>query len=914
MALDFSDATTRNSLPTGTVTFLFTDIEGSTERWERDRDAMQDALHHHDAIMRNALESHSGVVFKTVGDAFFAAFRRPDDAVGAALDAQRALALEDFSRIDGLRVRMAVHTGSAEERDGDYYGPTLNRVSRLLSVGHGGQVLLSSTTAQFERKATGGAFELRDLGEHHLKDLTQPERVYQLVAQGIPSDFPPLHSLASMPQNLPTQLSEFIGRDDELRELSNLLAVHRIVTIVGAGGVGKTRTALQVAAHEVGSFADGVWFVELAPLHDGAMIATTIARSLNLRLGSDEDSLRALVQGIGQLEMLLLLDNCEQVIEEASHTAGTIVQHCPNVSILATSRQPLDLDGELTFRLPSLPLDCAMDLFELRAKAVDRKFKVNAKTRPIVRDLCERLDGIALAIELAAARVSVLTPDQLLRRLDERFALLTSGRRDALPRQQTMRAVIDWSYDLLTDEERTFFRRASIFAGGWTLDAAETVCDQNALDTLASLVEKSLVIAERTYDETRYHLSESTRIYAFEKLHDSGEVETYAQRHAQWTCEFAERANARSPVVPLHEWRPPVQRETENIRAALSWALDEEHDPILGARIVAALDILWASLPARESSHWTDAALATLDEAAYPDVAAQLYLIRATGAQAGKARAATAKRALALFEGRAENPIRARAFAVLGDSYNQMGRYEEALAENTRACESFRTAGMRSGWPYARLLNERGIILSNLQRYDEAAAMFQEAIALDERQDDWLRAAITRADFAEAECARGNVDRAVELAESVIAVHSDSNFHRIQGHVRVNLAGYYLLQGNDEKAEETARLALPLVKRFGIAQNVPIAIQHLATVAARRGEAVRAATLGGYVDAWYADHDCKRESTEAKTFALLDAALNARLGPSERERYAGEGATLTDDAAIDMALADVTASASPSTQ
>ena len=902
MSLDASEAVTRSSLPTGTVTFVFTDIEGSTERWERDRDAMQEALHRHDTILRSAITTHGGVVFKTFGDAFCAAFRRPDDAVVCALDAQRALTREDFSRVGGLRVRMALHSGSAEERDGDYYGPTLNRVARILAIGHGGQILLSATTAQFERQTLVSSAELRDLGEHHLKDLAQPERVFQLVAADLPSEFPPLRSLSSLPQNLPTHLASFVGRDEEIHEISDLLVEHRVVTIVGAGGVGKTRTSLEVAARALGAYDDGVWLVELAPLRDASLIAATVARTLNLRLTTDEDQAHALASAIGQLELLLVLDNCEHVVSGAVAVASAIVQHCPRVTILATSRQPLDIEGEMTYRLPSLPLASAMELFEVRAKAADRRFALNAKTEPIVADICERLDGIALAIELAAARVSVLTPDQLQRRLDERFSLLTSGRRDALPRQQTMRAVIDWSYDLLTDEERALLRRSSIFSGGWTLEAIESVCDAGSLDTLSSLVEKSLVIAERTYDETRYRLQESTRAYAFEKLHDAAETEEYAARHARWACEFAQRADARSYTAPLHEWRPPVQRETENVRAALSWALDEEGDPQLGARIVAALELLWATVPLKERAHWTDMALEHIDQRENPEIAATLCIIRATSCEAGKERAATARRAIDLLSVRGTHALLGRAYAILGDAYNQMGRYDDALAANDRAREILRAAGFSTLWPYAQALGERGLILGNLGRLDEGVAAFEQALAINEGHGDVQRCAIVRADYAEFQCARGQFDHAVELAQSVLDAYPDQNFHRIQVHVRINLAAYHLLLGHVEQAESLVRSALPLAKRFGIAPNVAVAIAHIATAAALRGEFVRAATLRGYSDRWYADRECARESTEVKTYALLMTALQASLSEEDLEAYAREGAALTEDEAISLAL------------
>ncbi|MBV8529951.1 MAG: adenylate/guanylate cyclase domain-containing protein, partial [Candidatus Eremiobacteraeota bacterium] len=475
--------------PTGTVTLLFSDIEGSTQHWEEQRTAMSDALRRHDEILRAAIESNGGHVFKTIGDAFCATFWRAPDALAAAADAQRALEAQDWSAIGGLAVRMALHSGATDEREGDYFGPAVNRVARLLAIAHGDQVIVSGATAALVRGALPEQTELRDLGEHRLKDLVEPEHVWQLLAAGLREAFPPLRSLGSLPNNLPRQLTPLIGRQDVLAEIEPLVLDRPLVSLVGAGGVGKTRVALQVGADLLDGSDDGVWFIDLAPLSDPALLVTTIAATFGLREQPERPILDVLLRYLRPRRLLLILDNCEHVVEEAARVADAILRTAPGARLIVTSREPLRVEGEHVYRMPSLAVPPAADslnadaaleygaiaLFVARAAASDSKFKLTDENAPIVAEICRRLDGIALAIELAAARVKVFAPRELARRLDERFRVLTGGSRTALPRQQTMRALIDWSYGLLSESEQWLFRRVGIFVGGWTLDAAEIV-------------------------------------------------------------------------------------------------------------------------------------------------------------------------------------------------------------------------------------------------------------------------------------------------------------------------------------------------------------------------------------------------------------------------------------------------------
>ncbi len=481
-------------LPSGAVTFLFTDIEGSTRLWEAHPDAMRAALLRHDSLLRSAIELHGGCIFKTVGDAFCAAFASAARAVDAALAGQRGLRTEPWSDEAPIRVRMALYTGAAEERDGDYFGPAVNRVARLLGIAHGNQVVLAAATADVLAGCLPDDAGLQDLAAHRLRDLQEPLHVFQLLHPALPDEFPPLRSLQAFANNLPVQLSSFIGREQELSELRGLLTSSsqpgsaRLITLTGAGGVGKSRLALQAAAEVLEEYPDGVWRVELAALSDPALLPQAVASALGLR----EEPGRALPQTLAEhlraRHLLLVLDNCEHLIAACADLAQWLLGDSPGIRLLATSREALRIEGETAYRVPSLSLpesgalpgealrhSEAVRLFVARAGAAAPSFRLTVRTLPAVAQVCRRLDGIPMAIELAAARVRALPVERLAERLEDRFRLLTGGSRTALPRHQTLRALIDWSYDLLNDQEQALLARLSVFAGGWALEAAVAV-------------------------------------------------------------------------------------------------------------------------------------------------------------------------------------------------------------------------------------------------------------------------------------------------------------------------------------------------------------------------------------------------------------------------------------------------------
>ena len=629
--------------PTGTVTFLFTDIEGSTKLWEQHPAAMQPAIGRHDALLRQVVQEHAGYVVKSTGDGLHAAFPTAHDACTAAVEAQRALLAEPWSEIGGLQVRMGLHAGAAEERDGDYFGPAVKRAARLMAVAHGGQVLVSQSTADLVRDQLPAEVSLRDLGAHRLKDLVRPEHVYQVVAPNLPADFPALKALDRQPNNLPVQLTAFVGRDRELAEVMRLLATTHLLTLTGSGGTGKTRLSQEVGAQLLDHFADGVWLVELAPVLDPELVVQSVTGALGVREQPGRPLFDVLADYLRYKQLVLILDNCEHLIEACAHLAADLLQACPKLKLLASSREALGIAGEATFSVPSLAVPRvgpgstglpavdelaqyeAVRLFVERARSVLPSFRLTDANAAVVVQICHRLDGIPLAIELAAARARVLAVEQIAARLDDRFRLLTGGSRTALPRQQTLRALIDWSWDLLTDAERALLRRLSAFVGGWTLEASEVVGgdpepaapatppgthalpSEDVLDVLSQLVNKSLVVVEPE-TEARYRLLETIRQYARDKLLESGEGADVRSRHLRFYLAYAETARPRLRGPDMLMWLDRLELEHDNLRAALAWAM--ECDPDAGLRLAGALTDFWGRRTyATEGSRWLQEAL-----------------------------------------------------------------------------------------------------------------------------------------------------------------------------------------------------------------------------------------------------------------------------------------------------------------
>jgi predicted ATPase/class 3 adenylate cyclase len=595
-----------SALPTGTVTFLYTDIEGSTQLWKQHPQTMAVAHARHDQILREAIESNNGYVFQVIGDAFCTAFHTAIDAVRTAARSQMELHAENWGEAP-IRARMGIHTGKAEvQQDGLYSGfVTLSHVQRLMSVAHGGQVLLSSTTQELVQDELPEGVELRDMGQRQLKDWSRPEHIFQLVIPRLPADFPPLSTPESFPHNLPMQLTSFIGRERELAEVKQLLSKTRLLTLTGPGGTGKTRVALQIAEELLPSFADGVWLAELAPLTDASFIPQTIAAIFGLRELPNMPIINIITDYLRAKQLLLILDNCEHLTEACAKLSDHLLHSCPQLKIIASSREVLGIAGETAYRVPSLSLPDSgqvtreavigfesVQLFVERASAANPKFNLTDENASAVAQICRRLDGIPLALELAAARSLVFSPEEIASHLGDRFKLLTGGNRTALERHQTLRALINWSYDLLSEEERTLFRHLSVFAGDWRFEAAEAVCpDLDVLNLLTQLVNKSLVMVDEQVNETRYHLLETIRQYGRDQLLEAGNAEQVRNRHLDFFLKLAEEAESHYNSLQELEWMSQLEADNDNLRAALEWAM--EQDVLRALRLGTALYPFW---------------------------------------------------------------------------------------------------------------------------------------------------------------------------------------------------------------------------------------------------------------------------------------------------------------------------------
>jgi predicted ATPase/class 3 adenylate cyclase/Tfp pilus assembly protein PilF len=569
-----------------TVTFVFTDIEGSTRLWDAHPESMRNALARHDSIVREAFTDFDGQIFKTMGDAFCAAFSTATQAVKAAVCAQKQLLNEPWPPETKIRIRIAIHTGAVECRDNDYFGPPVNRVARLLATAHGDQILVSQSSFELARDTPPEDVRFRDLGLHQLKDLVRPEQIYQLLHPSLPDEFPPIRSISDQPNNLPVQFTSFLGREEVIEGVRSLLTKNRLVTLTGSGGSGKTRLSIHFAAEVLSEFPAGAWFVELAAATEDRDVARTIGQVLSVPDVPDHQLIGTLVNHIQNKVMLIVLDNCEHLISESARVADQLLTQCPGLKIIATSREALGIAAEVTLRVPPLSLPtidevhtaaslsqyASVQLFLDRALQVNPGFAVTNANAPALAAICCQLDGIPLAVELAAARVRAMTVEQIAARLDQRFSLLTGGPRLSLPRQKTLRALIDWSYDLLLPLEQTVFQRLSIFVGGWTLEAAETICADaecaawQVSDAVTALVDKSLVTWTENDHGNRYGFLESIRDYACQRLLEAGEMATIEQRHFEYFSALVSEALPKLRGKDQVHWLGVLDAEIENIR------------------------------------------------------------------------------------------------------------------------------------------------------------------------------------------------------------------------------------------------------------------------------------------------------------------------------------------------------------
>jgi predicted ATPase/class 3 adenylate cyclase len=945
------------TLPNGTVTFLFTDIEGSTKLAQQYPGAMPALLMRHHEILNQSIEKQNGYVFQIIGDAFCIAFSSAIEAVNAAVDAQRCLHNEPWSPAP-VKVRMGIHTGTTQLKDdGQYSGyTTLASTQRIMSAGHGGQVLLSGATRELVRDMLPIDAELLDLGEKRLKDLLRPEHLYQLNAAGLPATFPPLRTLDLFPNNLPIQLTTFIGREKEIIEIKQELSAHRLVTLTGSGGTGKTRLSLQVAVELLELFDHGVWFIELAPLADPGLIPQTILSTIGISEQQGKTPLEILKEYLHEKQLLLILDNCEHLIEASAQVANSLLNAAPNLKVMASSREALGVKGELSYPVPSLTLPDikhlpvieqlsqyeAVRLFIDRASLISPHLNVDKENAPAIAQICYRLDGIPLAIELAAARVKVMSIDQISKRLDDRFRLLTGGARTALPRQQTLRALIDWSYDLLLENERLLLRRLSVFVGGTTLEAVEEVCagdgieSYDVLDLLSQLINKSLVVvAEHSQSgETRYRMLETIRQYAREKLLEAGDSETIRQRHVAYLVKLAEQADHELYRSNQVFWLNKLEDELDNLRMALEWSLATDVEA--GLRIGTFSSQFWQSRGYRqELGDWLWQLLERHDTKDSLHVRAMIIYCTCTNdfIHAGE----IAEQCLQLARTLSDRQLEAFSLMTLGVVTSLQGNLKEGIPLVEQGCTLFQALGDKLGQAIAMawlVLNSEDleqtnvIVLESLRLFREIGHLAGIAGCLTQlshrriwRGDfsspvPWLEEASTiyhqlgdqsgEADISNIKGVQaywlGDYRQAHVCHEEAIRLFEKVGFPWMVSWSHVNLAYASLRQGDISGAKEGFRYSIQRFQKANIMIGLVYAVEGLASLNVNQHQPERAARLFAWAGAMRDKIGDPRPPVEQNSVDKDLAMIRSKLTELEYSRLCTEGYTMTTEQAIALAL------------
>jgi len=809
-----------NNIPSGYVTFLFSDIDGSTRLAQEFPKTLQFALERHHKVMQNAIESNNGFVFEIIGDALCCAFENAHDAVKAAVDAQLKLCEEKWNDAV-INVRMGIHSGKAEWNGNKYMGYiTLARTARVMSAAYGSQILVSNHTFEIARETIPGKISFLDLGKKRLKDLIHPIKLYQIVSPGLKPDFPPLKTLDASPNNLPIQLTAFIGREKEIEDIRKLLSEVRLLTLVGPGGTGKTRLSLQIGAELINNFENGVWITELATLQDHNLLSRTIANTFGLNEEPGKSAENILIDHLKDKELMLILDNCEHLINSCARISEILLQKSSKLKIIATSREALKCNGEhihlvLQLEFPD-PKDNpspekltqyeAVRLFIERALLVNQNFSVTNENAPALSQICFHLDGIPLAIELAAARVKVLTVEKINDRLSDRFKLLTGGKRTALPRQQTLRALIDWSYDLLSEEEKILWRILSVFTGGFTYEAAENVCgdllnEEDTLDLLNNLVEKSIIIHDETQE--RFRILESTRQYGFEKLEEEGKLLEVLTKHLLYYRELSESAEGKLTGPEQKKWLDILESENTNLQIALDWSLKGNlyED---GLRFAGALGRYWLVRGHfSEGSRWYDELL-----------------------EAGKD---------------VSKPVRAKAYLNAARMARLVRDFKKLDSMNERCLELYRELGDKRGIAYG--LNSIGVTEFSNHNFEKARSLFQESLDLAREINDEYSIAFFLGNLAEVVLALNDFEYANNLFDESITIYRRQGNKRGIAYTLMGLGALAFKKEEYDKASSLFEESISLNREIKDKQRVTEVLPFLIETEIKRAQYSRARIL-----------------------------------------------------------------------
>jgi predicted ATPase/class 3 adenylate cyclase len=891
---------------------LSTDVEGASLLWLNHRAAMQDGMVAYQATIRAEAARHGGDVFRVEGETLYAAFALPRDAVAAAVAAQRALAAQAFPGVGALKARMAIHFGSVERSGGDYFGPPLGRCLKLLALSQGGQLLVTQAVADSLSAEPDPHARLRALGPHVLDDPLNPVALHQVLAEGLPQDFAPLGAPQDHANNLPRRPGRLIGREGEMAQIASLFEQVDLITVIGPGGVGKTRIAVEFAHSQLGAYEDGAWLVELAPVADPGQVTSAVARAMNIQLPPGPDPVGALVERLRPRHCLILLDNCEHVIDAVAGLAEALLEHTSTVKLLASSQEMLGIEGERVFRLPSLGEADAVNLFTERATAADTGFAVRPHDATAVAAICRRLDGIPLAVEMAAARAPSLGCDGVLQRLDDRFRILTGGRRTALPRQRTLQATLDWSHALLGEADAAVFRRLGVFTGGFTLEAASDVAADEQLDSygvvdaLSDLVAKSLVAADTGDNRTRYRLLETTRAYALEKLAAAGETQATQRRHAEYFIKFMTPARADYYSLNDDAYYARYAPEIDNVGRAVDWAFGPTGDSEVGIELTAVSYSLWVWLSVRlEYIVWSDLAVDRITPATPARSRLLLQEARASANSTLWPLKALGIVDEIIHELRAiEDPLRlgnALANRVIGlNATGQVEQAREVLAE---------LQALVADLPPSRLkvyaLGLAGTLARTTVGRDASRPLHDAAIAAAEAigADGWVHIYTSVAHTSRTP--EDDPDTAIEGLRTDLArvrpthfMSSDTTATSVS-----RLIGLLALRGGQGDVEEALRLARVHEKLVGRLEGFGYFL-NLGLLALRRGRARDAAKLVGYADAGRAAAGVDNPFSRDR-FGQVWSLLHAELSDAELRTLAAEGARLTLDDAWRLAMREV---------